>query len=148
MTKQDNQNNAMISIMSMTADDNGFNMPSELVTNGHYYKDGNEYVVRYEESILTGLGDTITTFRIGQDSINLLREGDVFAEMVFEPRKKHISVVETDVGCMTMGISGAKLGIDLDDEGGRFMLQYDVDMDCEKLHTNSVVVTISEVTAR
>ena len=56
----------------------------EIVSPGSFFKEDDEYVATYEETELSGLGDTLTTFRIGENYFNLIREGDVNTNMEFK----------------------------------------------------------------
>ena len=65
----------------------------ELVTEGLLNKEGEgEYTLSYQESELTGLEGTLTTFQVEPDCITLLRMGEFNSQMVFQPGRRHFSM--------------------------------------------------------
>ena len=56
----------------------------ELITEGRLIGCGEEgYTLTYQESELTGLEGTLTTFQVEPDCITLLRMGEFNSQMVF-----------------------------------------------------------------
>ncbi len=135
--------NAIISILGTNnGPDQRPDAPVELITDGRFYKEGDAYVVAYQESELTGMTGTTTTFHITRDKITLSRAGDVNTQMVFEKHRKHVSLMETPFGAITVGVCATKLTDNLNDSGGVATVVYDVEIDHEKAGTNSIVVSV------
>lgn len=61
---------------------------NELVTEGRLEQDGNSYTLSYQESELTGLEGTLTTFQVEPDRVTLLRVGEFNSQMVFQEGRR------------------------------------------------------------
>ena len=86
------ENNVIISIKGKQSYEDMEDETIELVTEGRLDPDGTEgYTLSYQESELTGLEGTLTTFQIEPERITLLRIGEVNSQMVFELSLIHIS---------------------------------------------------------
>ena len=70
------ENNVIISIQGRQSYEQAEEETIELVTEGCLQPDGAEgYTLSYQESELTGLEGTLTTFQIERDRVTLLRMG-------------------------------------------------------------------------
>ena len=68
----------------------------ELVTEGRLEReDEGHFTLSYQESEVTGLEGTLTTFQIEPERITLMRLGGVNSEMVFELGRRHLSMYDT-----------------------------------------------------
>ena len=82
----------------------------ELITPGRLSRaESGEYTLRYEESELTGLDGTSTSFLIQPRKVTLTREGQVNSMMIFEVGRKHLSLYDTPYGAMEIGVSAKKV---------------------------------------
>jgi len=136
-------NNALISILGNS--NKPFEMPDspvELITDGNFYKENGDYVVAYQESELTGLTGTTTYFRIASDKITMERTGDVCSQMVFEKNRKHISLMDTPFGAITIGVCATRVSDCLDDSGGVVNIVYDMEIDRELVGTHSIAINV------
>ena len=66
----------IISIKGVQRYENADPDTMELVTAGRLEREGNSYTLSYQESELTGLEGTLTTFQIEPDRVTLLRVGE------------------------------------------------------------------------
>lgn len=102
----------------------------ELVTEGLLVKEGEEeYTLSYQESELTGLEGTLTTFQVEQGHIVLLRVGGVNAQMVFEEGRRHFSMYETPFGAFSIGINTRRMRSTLGENGGDIRIDYAIEID-------------------
>jgi len=53
-----------------------------FITEGTYYKEGDNYYITYNESYLTGMDGTTTTLKVEPDAVTLIRSGNVSSLMV------------------------------------------------------------------
>ena len=81
----------IISIKGIQTGDTIGEETMELVTQGILGQDQDGFSLTYEESELTGLEGTTTTFRIGKDRITLHREGTLRSDMIFQEGQRHFS---------------------------------------------------------
>ena len=123
-------NNVIISIRGQQAYENQEKETIELVTEGRLEADGEAgFTLSYQESELTGLEGTLTTFQIEKDRITLLRVGEVNSQMVFEEGRRHLSMYDTPYGALSVGISTRRMRYDLGGRGGDIEINYAIEID-------------------
>lgn len=101
----------------------------ELVTEGRMRWEGDRCTLTYLETELTGMGSTRTTIQTQGEEVAILREGEVYTQMVFRQGKRHLSHYNTPYGEMTIGVHARHVMVDLDETGGDLELDYDIEMD-------------------
>ena len=124
------ENNVIISIRGRQSFEQAEEETIELVTEGCLQPDGEDgYTLTYQESELTGLEGTLTTFQIERDRVTLLRIGEVNSQMVFEEGRRHLSMYNTPYGALAVGISTKKMKAKLDAAGGSIEIDYAIEID-------------------
>ncbi len=116
----------------------------EFVTEGRYSFDGGNITLVYQESELTGMEGTKTTFAIDKNGVILKREGGVNAIMMFQEGKKHHFLYDTPFGSVAMGVDTFSVLSDLDENGGNLVIHYAVDMDGASVSRNTFKVNVRE----
>lgn len=101
----------------------------ELVTQGWLSRDAAGYILSYQESEVTGLEGTLTTFQIEPERVTLLRVGEFNSQMVFEEGRRHLSMYETPYGAMAVGVNTRHLLAELDENGGDIEIDYAIEID-------------------
>lgn len=86
-------------------------------------------VLSYQESALTGLEGTTTTFEVRGPQVILSRTGSVNSQMVFEEGKQHTSLYETPFGELAIDIQTSRLRQSLTEQGGLMDLRYSISVD-------------------
>ena len=123
-------NNVIISIRGMQSYEDTDDETIELVTEGRLEEDGSDgYTLSYQESELTGLEGTLTTFQIEKDRITLMRMGEVNSQMVFEEGRRHLSMYNTPFGALSIGISTRRMRSELRQDGGEIEIDYAIEID-------------------
>ncbi len=123
-------NNVIISIRGMQSYEDMEDETIELVTEGRLEEDGSDgYTLSYQESELTGLEGTLTTFQIEKDRITLMRMGEVNSQMVFEEGRRHLSMYNTPFGALSIGISTRRMRSELRQDGGEIEIDYAIEID-------------------
>ncbi|WP_346916679.1 DUF1934 domain-containing protein [Clostridium sp.] len=115
----------------------------EIVSPGSFLKEDDEYVVTYEETELSGLGDTLTTFRIGKNYFNLIREGDVNTNMEFKNGSSSSILYNTPHGGLSIRIKTNDVNIDMNEAGGKVKVDYDVIIAKDQIINTKLVATIN-----
>ena len=87
------------------------------------------YTLTYQESQLTGLEGTLTTFQIEPDRVTLLRVGEVNSQMVFEEGRRHLSMYDTPYGALSIGVNTRRMRSDLSASGGSIEIDYAIEID-------------------
>ncbi|MGM9608272.1 MAG: DUF1934 domain-containing protein [Oscillospiraceae bacterium] len=123
------EQNVILSIRGQQIIDNEEPEVTELVTEGTLSRSGEGYTLRYQESELTGLEGTQTTFQIEKGRVTLLREGQVNSQMVFEEGRRHLSMYDTPYGALSIGINTRRMKVKLGETGGDIEIDYAIEID-------------------
>lgn len=138
-------NNVIISIRGQQSYENQEQETIELVTEGRLEDEGDAcFTLSYQESELTGLDGTLTTFQIEKDRITLLRMGEFNSQMVFEEGRRHLSLYETPYGALSVGVSTRKMRSDLDVAGGSIEIDYAIEIDHAMAGQNLFQIQVRE----
>lgn len=99
---------------------------TELMTEGTMtIRDGSFYL-SYQETELTGMEGTTTTFAVEGSRVTLRRSGTLNSQMVFEEGKQHSSLYSTPFGDLTVDISTGFLKHNLTERGGLMEIKYSI----------------------
>ena len=99
---------------------------TELMTEGTMALTEDGIVLSYEESELTGMEGTTTTFEVKGPRVTLIRSGTVNSQMVFEEGRQHTSLYETPFGELTVDIQTSRLRHNLSERGGVMDIKYSI----------------------
>ena len=116
---------------------------TELVTKGRLSREGESYILSYQESELTGLGGTLTTFQVEGGQVTHLRVGEFNSQMVFQEGRRHLCLYDTGFGSLTVGVFTSKLKVALGQEGGSMDIRYTLDIDSNLSSQNELTVTVA-----
>lgn len=98
----------------------------ELTTEGTLAREGGKLILRYEETALTGLSGTTTTFELAGDCVTLRRTGTANSVMEFRVGEVHKSLYETPMGALLITVCATKIENHLDETGGNLTVRYDI----------------------
>ena len=99
---------------------------TELMTEGTMALTEDVMVLSYEESELTGMEGTTTTFEVKGPRVTLTRSGAVNSQMVFEEGRQHTSLYETPFGELSVDIQTSVLKHNLTERGGLMEIKYSI----------------------
>ena len=99
---------------------------TELMTEGTMVLTEDGMVLSYEESQLTGMEGTTTTFEVKGPRVILTRSGTVNSQMVFEEGRQHTSLYETPFGELSVDIQTSVLKHNLTERGGVMEIKYSI----------------------
>ena len=99
---------------------------TELMTEGTMTFKGENIYLTYEESELTGMKGTTTTFSVEGNRVVLERTGTVNSRMVFEEGQQHTSLYETPFGELSVDIQTSRLLHNLTERGGLMEIKYSI----------------------
>lgn len=116
----------------------------ELVTQGWLHRDEGGYTLSYQESEVTGLEGTLTTFQVEPERVTLMRMGGFNSQMVFEEGRRHLSLYETPYGSMTIGVNTRHLLAELDENGGEIEIDYAIEIDHTVAGRNIFQINVKE----
>ena len=99
---------------------------TELMTEGTMTLTENGMVLAYEETALTGMEGTTTSFQLQGPQVILTRSGTVNSQMVFEEGRQHTSLYETPFGELSVDIQTSVLKHNLTERGGLMEIKYSI----------------------
>ena len=105
----------------------------EVVSVGEFEKIDDGFVVKYDETEISGMDGTETTMIIKEDSFDLIREGTTETKMEFKKNKENIMNIKT----YTNG-----LYIDVNECGGTVELAYTLILEEEQVVKTNLFVNI------
>ena len=104
----------------------------ELMTRGSFTKKNGSYYISYKETQTIGFEGCTTTIKIAEDGsrVALLRFGKVNTQLVIQRDYRNICYYETEVGPITLGVTGDGIACDLSERaGGTAKFSYLLDAD-------------------
>ena len=138
-------NNVIISIKGMQSLDGAENETVELVTEGTLIRDGDgEYTISYQESEVTGMEGTLTTFQIERGRVTLLRIGEFNSQMVFEEGRRHLSMYDTPYGALSVGVNTRRMRCRMGEHGGNIEIDYAIEIDHAVAGQNQFQIDVRE----
>ena len=99
---------------------------TELMTDGTLESTEAGFLLTHQESELTGMEGTTTTFEVRGPLVILTRSGKVNSQMVFEEGRQHTSLYETPFGELTVDIQTSTLKHNLSEGGGLMEIKYSI----------------------
>ncbi len=99
---------------------------TELMTEGtmELLEDGLR--LTYQETALTGMEGTTTTFEMRGERVVLTRSGTTNSQMVFQEGQQHTSLYETPFGELSVDIQTSRLRHNLSERGGIMEIKYSI----------------------
>ena len=138
------EKDVIISIKGVQQFENAEEDSMELVTAGRLEREGNSYTLSYQESEITGLEGTLTTFQIEPERVTLMRVGEFNSQMVFQEGRRHMSMYNTPYGAMTIGVNTQHLLADFTDRGGDIEIDYAIEIDHNVAGRNMFQIRVKE----
>lgn len=114
----------------------------ELITEGtlELLPDGLRFF--YQETELTGMEGTTTSFQLCGPQVILSRTGAVNSRMVFEEGRQHTSLYETPFGELAVDVQTSRLRHNLTERGGLLDLRYSIAIEHAAMGRNAFKIRI------
>ena len=118
-------------VISITGVQQGHNGPNaiELVTQGRYGVERDKICLSYQETELTGMDGTETTFTVHPKRVELERKGGVNAQMVFQEGVPHESLYQMPFGALMITVKATSVFFDIVPDGGVIDLVYNIEIE-------------------
>lgn len=116
----------------------------ELVTTGVYYEKKGAYFIIYNESEITGMPGTTTSVKAEPQRVTLNRMGESQHKQVFETGMRNRGNYITPYGMMYMAVIPSKVDVILTDSGGSINLEYELEVENQKISDNKLSLTVRE----
>lgn len=131
---------AIISVCSKQSEDKDDVI--EVVTPGSFYKKDDTYYAIYKETKISGMEGTTTTLKMSENKFSLIRVGSTTSRMEFYKGKENISMYDTPYGTLELKTKTKKLVINLDDEGGKVYIDYDMSISGQNSQSTLLEINI------
>ena len=115
---------------------------TELVTEGTLELMEEGLRLTYQETSLTGMEGTTTTFEITGPQVTLRRAGTVNSQMVFEEGRQQTSLYETPYGELSVDIQTSALRHNLSERGGLLEIKYSIAVEHTVTGRNSFKIRV------
>lgn len=100
----------------------------EFVTEGKYYKKNNAMYLVYKETEVLGIDGSVTTLKIKNDTIKMMRHGPVSNEMCFEKGRRITGEYETPFGRMPMELLTNEIAYEINEDTIKGYVDIDYDL--------------------
>ena len=123
----------------------------ELMTRGSFTKKNGSYYISYKETQTIGFEGCTTTLKIAADGsrVAMLRfgkGGGAGTQLLIEKGKRNLCHYETEVGSLTLGVTGDGIDCNLTEKGGSAVFSYLLDADDARLVSrNTLEMTVQHV---
>ena len=120
----------------------------ELMTYGSFLKKAGSYYISYKETETIGFAGCTTTIKIAEDGsrVALLRFGRANSQLLIERERRNLCHYETEVGSLTLGVTGDGIDCNLTEKGGSAVFSYLLDADDARLVSrNTLEMTVQPV---
>ena len=117
---------------------------TELMTEGVMTIDGGGITLTYQETELTGMEGTTTSFLTQGDCVELRRTGGINSQMLFQRGKRHSSLYETPWGTLLVDVSTLSLSHRLGSRGGILDIRFNIAVDHQVTGENHFKIRVKE----
>lgn len=120
---------------------------TELITEGAMtISDDGTVTLVYQETELTGMEGTTTSFTIRGDEVALERTGMVQSQILFRKGSRTSSLYETPWGTMVVDISTTRLAHRISERGGVMEIGFTISVNHQVTGENSFKIRVREIT--
>lgn len=120
----------------------------ELMSRGSLTKKNDSYYITYKETQTVGYEGCTTTIKIAEDGsrVALLRFGRVNSQLLIERERRNLCHYETEVGSLTLGVTGDGIDCQLTEKGGSAAFSYLLDTEnARMISRNTLELTVQHV---
>jgi uncharacterized beta-barrel protein YwiB (DUF1934 family) len=135
----------LITVAAVQESEEGEESTITLVTEGKYYKKSNAYYLLYQESAISGMEGTTTSIKAQAGRVVLNRMGSLEFRQVFEQGQSYRGVYLTSSGFFDVQVLPSLVAVDLDSSGGSIQLEYDIEVDNQRLGFNRLSIMVEEL---
>ncbi|NTW05472.1 MAG: DUF1934 domain-containing protein [Peptococcaceae bacterium] len=140
-----NGKKVLITVAAIQESAEGDDSTISLVTQGKYYQKNNAYYLLYEESEISGMEGTTTSIKAETGKVVLNRMGTLQFRQVFEQGQPYKGVYLTSVGVFDVQVLPSRVAVDLNSSGGSIQLEYDIEVDNQRLGFNRLSILVEEL---
>lgn len=121
--------NSIISIKTVQSAPGTEAYDIEMTCDGEYTYGIEKSVIKYKEPEGSGLGNTVTTIEMDNESITITRCGDNNSRMFFKQNEIYKGVYEMPFGMFTIHINSERVEIERQSGNAHFSAQYTMELE-------------------
>ncbi|MBU4534164.1 MAG: DUF1934 domain-containing protein [Firmicutes bacterium] len=134
-----------VTLRSVRTDDLGEDETVELATRGDFYRRKDCFYIIYNESEASGQAGTTTSWKAEPSRVILNKVGTSEVRQVFEYGIHDRASYITPYGMLPVAVLPWKVEVDLTEVGGSINLEYELEMDRQKIGYQALSITVEEV---
>jgi len=135
----------LVTVKGTRTDDLGEKETIELVTTGKFFSKKHSYYIVYNESEVSGLEGTTTSLKAEHNRVTLNRMGKSEHKQVFEEGVHNEGNYITPYGNLPTRVLPWKVNVDLTEIGGSINLEYELELNRQKIGYNELSITVEEI---
>jgi len=135
----------LVTVKGTRTDDLGEKETIELITVGRFFCKKRSYYIVYSESEVSGLEGTTTSVKAEQNRVTLNRVGSSEHKQVFEEGVHNRGNYTTPYGNLPTRVLPWKVEVDLTEVGGSINLEYELELNRQKIGYNELIITVEEI---
>ena len=129
------EKNVMLTIVSTQRFKDDAPETTKLVTEGRLRVQEGAVELSYDETELTGLAGTTTTFRIEPERVILTRTGALESRIVFAIGQEDCSLYDMGFGALMVAVRAEQIHMNMDENGGTLEVSYAIAIEDETAGT-------------
>lgn len=132
--------------LQVLVDENGVQEPVEVLNTGQYYFKNGKHYVMYDEPTEGFDKPTHNIIKFNAQKLEVMKHGLIDVHMVFEENKKNLSMYQTPLGIMDMGIATTRVSLTACDTQILMLVEYALELNGEYVGDCTVEIDVRELT--
>lgn len=118
---------------------------TELYTVGSLCKKNGHFYLTYSESETTGFEGCVTTMKLEQDRVTVIRRGPATAHLILQKGIRNVGRYEMMGTLMDIGVYTDGMESTMTEDGGSLHLKYTMDMNSALLSENELDISVTQI---
>ena len=118
---------------------------TELYTVGSLCKKNGHYYLTYAESEPTGFEGCVTTMKLEEDRVTVIRRGPATAHLILQKGIRNVGRYEMMGTLMDIGVYTDGMESTMTEDGGSLHLKYTMDMNSALLSENELDISVTQI---
>lgn len=124
---------------------NGEDDVTEFSSEGKYSHTVLGTEILYDESVILGVESVKTRLTVSKDgTVSIVRNEGNYGNIVIKKEKRNLCRLYTEYGPLVIGVYGNRVKDELNEHGGKILLDYAIDVNSNHLSRNKVEITVRE----
>ncbi|HIS76753.1 MAG TPA: DUF1934 domain-containing protein [Candidatus Merdivicinus excrementipullorum] len=118
---------------------------TELYTVGSLCKKNGHFYLTYAESETTGFEGCVTTMKLEEDRVTVIRRGPATAHLILQKGIRNVGRYEMMGTLMDIGVYTDGMESTMTEDGGSLHLKYTMDMNSALLSENELDISVTQI---